>query len=290
MGVLKSLFSGSIHSPRGHRGDIAIQQTRYSEEEEQEPISLRPGQTTPDGGKFEPEREPPDLGEFIANQYVDDYGHGDQGIDSSTGYLLPNGYGVRMGPGERYEDHRGAIPSTEAQRRWGWPEEVSQRMDEGNRHMALMELMRRSQAVRVHAGQGQLVLHFAHEPTHAQRREIAQHVKDYRPDTVIVSREGGREIELSNPYSGHVTGAIDESAVPEESSQDSRYSRQETPYARKKPPQGPRGSANLAALLSAARSDPYNTNLHGAIADALDEEHPGSPIPDLIRSEYGHGP
>ena len=49
------------------------------------------------------------------------------------------------------------------------------------------------------------------------------------------------------------------------------------------------GSSDLAQLLKRARSDPYDPTLHGAIADALDEAHPGNQISGLIRRQYGMG-
>lgn len=46
---------------------------------------------------------------------------------------------------------------------------------------------------------------------------------------------------------------------------------------------------DLRAMLKALRSDPYDTQLHGVLADALEEAH-GSPLADLIRRTYGLGP
>lgn len=46
---------------------------------------------------------------------------------------------------------------------------------------------------------------------------------------------------------------------------------------------------SLPGLLKSARSDPYDTTVHGAIADALDEAHPGNHIGELIRRQYGLG-
>lgn len=49
------------------------------------------------------------------------------------------------------------------------------------------------------------------------------------------------------------------------------------------------GQSDLAGLLRAARSDPYDATRHGVIADALDEAHPGNQIAELIREQYGMG-
>jgi hypothetical protein len=46
-------------------------------------------------------------------------------------------------------------------------------------------------------------------------------------------------------------------------------------------------SNNLQSLFRAAHSNPYDETLHGAIADAIEEEHPGSPFPEMIRKHYG---
>lgn len=47
---------------------------------------------------------------------------------------------------------------------------------------------------------------------------------------------------------------------------------------------------DLRALLAQARQDPHNEGLHGIVADALDEAHPGHPVAELIRKQFGHGP
>jgi hypothetical protein len=46
---------------------------------------------------------------------------------------------------------------------------------------------------------------------------------------------------------------------------------------------------NLTNLLKQARSDTEDHSTHAVIADALDEEHPGTPISELIRKQYGFG-
>lgn len=51
-----------------------------------------------------------------------------------------------------------------------------------------------------------------------------------------------------------------------------------------------RYGSDLRALLKQARANPDDTNLHGVIADALDEAHPGHPVADLIRKQFGYGP
>lgn len=46
---------------------------------------------------------------------------------------------------------------------------------------------------------------------------------------------------------------------------------------------------SLPLLLKSARENPEDINTHGAIADALDETHPGNKIADLIREQFGLG-
>lgn len=46
---------------------------------------------------------------------------------------------------------------------------------------------------------------------------------------------------------------------------------------------------SLPGLLRAARQNPHEATLHGAIADALDEAHPGNHVAELIRRQYGLG-
>lgn len=48
-------------------------------------------------------------------------------------------------------------------------------------------------------------------------------------------------------------------------------------------------SDNLHALFKTARENPHDDTVHGAVADALEEEFPGSPIPELIRKQLGLG-
>lgn len=169
---------------------------------------LRPGEPTEDGGHFEPEREPPDLGEYIANKFKGDYGDPEPGIGYSTGFLLSDGRGVPMGPGERYEDHRAAIPTTGAMRRWGWPEEIARGADQGTRTPALFELMRRAGAVRVHASRGDLVLHLASPLTGRQAAAIRSHVESHRPHSVVVEVQGGGDAQLDRPDPEDVMHAI----------------------------------------------------------------------------------
>ncbi len=49
------------------------------------------------------------------------------------------------------------------------------------------------------------------------------------------------------------------------------------------------GTSDLGSLLASARANPHDAHLHGAIADALDEAHPGNKVSDLIRRQYGQG-
>ncbi len=46
---------------------------------------------------------------------------------------------------------------------------------------------------------------------------------------------------------------------------------------------------SLPSLLKVARQTPHDATLHGAIADALDEAHPGNKVGELIRRQYGLG-
>lgn len=169
------------------------------EEVENDTPDLRPGETTADGAAFEPHEEPDDLGEYISNQFKDEYGEPEEGIYSSTGFLLEDGRGVPMGPGERYEDHRAAIPTAEAMKRWGWPEDVIRHHEEGTRTPALFELMRRSGALRVHASKGQLIIDAASPLTSRQKQAILDHHEMYNPETVILSSDRGHERELHSP-------------------------------------------------------------------------------------------
>ncbi len=45
----------------------------------------------------------------------------------------------------------------------------------------------------------------------------------------------------------------------------------------------------IRALLKAVRENPYEETLHGELADALEELHPDSPFPELIRRQFGLG-
>lgn len=50
-----------------------------------------------------------------------------------------------------------------------------------------------------------------------------------------------------------------------------------------------RPTDTLQGLLRAARENPYDANQHGVIADALQELMPDSPVPEMIRKQYGVG-
>lgn len=171
---------------------------------------LRPGEIDQKtGGKFEPKAEP-ELNEFIANQFKDDYGERHDGIGRSTGFLTPDGEGIPMGPGERYEDHRAALPSSAAMKRWKWPAEIVKANEQGGgRTQALFELMRRSGAARIHSGGGNLIVHLASPPTDQQKRAIVQHVSSERPENVIISHVDGAEHSLSMPASHEVMHALE---------------------------------------------------------------------------------
>lgn len=197
------------HFSRRPRRGTPVRYSHDDEGEAEDERDYRPGEHISDEkGAFEPEKQP-DLSEFIANKFAHDYGEADTGLSHGVGFLLSDGRGVPMGPrDQRYDDHRGAIPTHAAMKRWGWPEDVTRKYAEGTRTPALIELMRRSGAVRVHSDRHQLVLHFAAPLTPQQRRQIANHVDSNRFETVVVSPEGGKEYELQSPDSTEVERAI----------------------------------------------------------------------------------
>lgn len=132
---------------------------------------LRAGEPTLyDGGNYEPEAEP-DMDEFVRNQYpTTDW------IDGGTGYVLHDGQGVDMsyGSGTRADDHRSAVPSEGAMKRWGWHGDAIE-----NRSVAMNQMMQKARAMRVHVGRGELYVDMLHSPTGSQWRAIQQHVTDY---------------------------------------------------------------------------------------------------------------
>jgi hypothetical protein len=172
--------------------------------------TLRPGEMDEDGAPYEPPTEP-DLGEFIRNQFRGNYGDSPH-MTPETGYLLRDGTPVQMGmDGVRGDDHRGAIPTPEAMRRWGWPEEVVRRFEDGERGHAMIELMRRSGAVRVMA-QGKrdmLALHFTSPLTGPQKSAVHRFVGSYAPSDVILEHEGGNTADLTAPKPHEVARALE---------------------------------------------------------------------------------
>lgn len=49
------------------------------------------------------------------------------------------------------------------------------------------------------------------------------------------------------------------------------------------------GHGDLRSLLKAARENPHDETVHHAVADALDEVHPGHPVAALLRRQFGLG-
>lgn len=155
-----------------------------------EEAGLEPGEETEDGGHFEP-REEPDLSQYIANQYpVTDW------IDGGTGFLLANGEGVDMGYGQgsRMDDHRAALPTERAMKRWGWSDRSYG--PRGNRTHALRELGRRSGAIRVMSGTADSLfwLEVYRPLTGSQRASLARYIRDVQPGEV--------RIEVATPAEG----------------------------------------------------------------------------------------
>lgn len=173
--------------------------------------TYRPGETTPDGGKYEPAKEPDDLGEFIKNQFKDNYGEDDD-IHGGTGYILSDGRGVSMGPmSTRHEDHRTAIPTYEAMQRWGWPADIVKEYAEGTRGRAMVELMRRAKAIRTHLSRDVMTLHSAHFPlTSRQRQALITRAFESPPTEFTFDVEGYEPIELSHPDPNEIVEALEQ--------------------------------------------------------------------------------
>lgn len=242
------------------------------------PTNLRPGERDASGERFEPDKEPVDLGEFISNQYKQDYGEPSDEIGPETGFILENGYGVPMGQGTRGEDHRGAIPLSSSMRKWGWPEDVIRRHEEGTRTQALWELMKRAKALRVHVGDDVLMVNLASTPTNSQKRAILSHVQRHRPAHVVISHVSGAEHELSQPRIGEVQQALETPQVEEDSAEQ---------YARAPRPQQPRPDYTSAInhLMTKIRSNPYEPTHQLMLADAV-EKNGDKWLADLIRSHH----
>ncbi len=169
------------------------------EPQQPEAPHYRPGEFVSDReGHFEPEHEP-DLGEFIHNRFQHDYGEQDV-MNHGTGYLLRDGRPVNMGPGMRYEDHRAALPSLAAMKRWGWPEHVTKAYEESTRGPALDELLKRSGALRIHSSPDTLAVDSRGPITSRQRRVLLDHIVTHGPRSIILDLpHGGGE---SSPFGG----------------------------------------------------------------------------------------
>ena len=159
----------------------------------------RPGQMTDDYEHFEPENEPVDWDEWLSNMFAD-FGLSNQ-ITNASGYLLTNGQAVQMGGYSRDQDHRYAIPSGVAMKRWGWPEEIVKGYEQGTSTPALREFMKRSGAMRIGAGSGHFWVHGMTWPTSRQRDAIMDYVMRNKPRSVTIEMPTGRQggIDLSHP-------------------------------------------------------------------------------------------
>lgn len=169
----------------------------------------RPGELNEEGARHEPDVEP-DMGEYIANQFSH-FGAPQRDLTPEVGYILKSGHGVPMGRhGQRYEDHRAALPSRDAMRRWGWPEDVVKKNEEGMRYDSLQELLRRSGAIRFNTTghNGDVHINIATEPTEEQIRAISNHVRQNSPENVILEHPENGDVELANPKPHKVVAAI----------------------------------------------------------------------------------
>lgn len=161
--------------------------------------AYRPGQMTDDYEHFEPEKQPVDWDEWLTNIFAE-FGLSDE-ITNASGYLLSNGQAVQMGGGSRDQDHRYAVPSGIAMKRWGWPEEIVKGYEQGTSTPALREFLRRSGAMRIGVGSGHFWVHGMTWPTGRQRDTILRYVMENRPRSVTIEMPTGRQggIELSSP-------------------------------------------------------------------------------------------
>lgn len=158
---------------------------------------MRPGEQNDNGEPYEPEKEP-DLNEWLWNRHRRDFGEAES-LDASCGWLLTDGRVVKMGHGGRDEDHRSSIPTEEAMTRWGWPEEVIQKVREGTRSPAMHTLMYRTGAARVHVGRSCLVVHCLRVLTARQKWAVMDYLKAHKPDEVILEIAGRRPSEFWQP-------------------------------------------------------------------------------------------
>lgn len=171
----------------------------FNWQDEEEPKVYRPGQMTDDYEHFEPEKEPVDWDEWLTNMFSD-FGLSDS-INASSGYLLTNGQAVQLGRYNRDQDHRYAVPTSIAMKRWGWPEEIIKKYEQGSTTPAMKEFMRRSGAMRIGAGSGSFFVHGMTWPTARQRDAIIEYIMKNNPRSVTIEMPTGRPggVELSSP-------------------------------------------------------------------------------------------
>ena len=165
----------------------------------------RPGQLDEYDWPYEPD-EQPEMGEYLVNKYAH-FGQTDT-ITKATGYLLPDGRVVQMGRNYRDEDHRHALPSSQAMRRWNWPENVVKQNNESTRTPAMIELMKRAGAVRIIANDREICVHAETAPSLAQKRLVALYVKTAKP-TSFVYKILGRQGEIDRPDSLDILAALE---------------------------------------------------------------------------------
>jgi hypothetical protein len=168
---------------------------------------LAPGELDEQGGPYEPPYLPDyRLPEYLANRFRGDYGDAEQ-LTRSSGFLLPDGRAVEMGDGwSRADDHRAAIPSSAAMRRWGWPEEVARQHDQATRTPALLELLRRSGAARMLNHGTTLAVEFHTPPTKSQIQALAVYTRRHRLEEAILEFPGAPEggVVIPFPTAGQV--------------------------------------------------------------------------------------
>jgi hypothetical protein len=146
----------------------------------------------------EPEEEP-HLGDFVANRFAGKFPRrdGDDADDlhTETGFLLANGKAVQLGPpNNRTNDHREAVPSIPAMKRWGWPEDVVKHVQKGSPLAGLYHLMGRNGMVRfVGIKSYGVSLEHHHPLTHAQKRAVSTYAQRYKPEEIAFTRIGKNE-------------------------------------------------------------------------------------------------
>jgi len=176
---------------------------------------LHPGQTTSDGGKYEPAQEP-DMDTFMRNQYPEGYSLGPAGFIMADGALLD----MSQGGGEvRGDDHRSIIPTEEAAQRWDWAMDGQGDSGEGStsRWGLLVQTLARSGAIRFDPSG---LLHLEKEATTEQERVIANYIRDYEPDYMSIRFGNGQndaiqEWDVDNPTAGQVIEQLRKAAIGE---------------------------------------------------------------------------